>query len=211
VIDMSDEEQIEQITQQAAARYGSFEAPNRSFQSIIDRERPYRELVDDLMTHFFLNDATEWNHDVSFRYVVKDTSGCQWMLQLSMVARYGEFFSLGVTHPILLEPTATNVAGSESVIRRLLRDHDVTLLGEKIMTTAMPIKLFYTEPENVAVYQVLFSDTDILPWRAIDGIGARRSSCFCWWTARNRTDSGREGQSGGLLSTIITLRSCSLN
>ncbi len=39
---------------------------------------------------------------------------------------------------------------------------------------AMPIKLFYTEPENVAVYQVLFSDTDILPWRAIGGSSSTR-------------------------------------
>lgn len=171
---MSDDELLLRITEHAAARYGSFERPNRSFQSIVDRERPYRELVDVLLTHFFLHDATEWNHDVSFKYVINDNLNCQWMLQLSMVARYGAFFSLGATHPTLLEPAAKAAAGSESVIRRLLRDHQVTLLSGRVLTMAMPIKLFYTEPENVAVYQVLFSDTDILPWRAIGGSSSTR-------------------------------------
>jgi hypothetical protein len=38
------------------------------------------------------------------------------------------------------------------------------LLSGEILVVPIEMKLDYTDPENVRVYQALFSDTDTLPW-----------------------------------------------
>jgi hypothetical protein len=42
----------------------------------------------------------------------------------------------------------------------------VPILTSEVLKTRIPLKLFYTEPENVCIYQALFSDVDLLPWES---------------------------------------------
>jgi hypothetical protein len=53
----------------------------------------------------------------------------------------------------------------EERIVSLLAKHRFAILQRNLLEQPIALKLFNTEPENACLYQALFSDTDVLPWR----------------------------------------------
>ena len=156
---------VESVKQEIVKAYISLDNPEYAFLARGKSERPYQDLVDELLQRFFVKDSTNVNQDVSFVYllcnVVAETQA-RWMLQLSLVARYGVLFSLTEKGPELL---CSGEYGSEQ-IAHLMAKWRVPILTSEVLKTRIPLKLFYTEPENVCIYQALFSDVDLLPWES---------------------------------------------
>ncbi len=154
---------VENIKKELLAKHGSFEKPDFHFRWKALEERPYRSFVDEALTHFFIKDQTDLNQDGCFVYTILAELKPQWMIQLSMVGRYGVLFRIERNHPALINCDNQLIPG-EDVIVSLVAKHGIILLHKDILMTRVDLALDYTDPENVRVYQALFSDTDILPW-----------------------------------------------
>ncbi len=154
------------IEAQIKERYGSLKTPTFGFLDETRIGRPYQGMLDDLLLRFFVNDATNTNQDVSLVYVIRDQdnlASTQWMLQLSLVSRYGVLFALTKTQPRLL--SSDDLTSSVRQILDLAQKWKIPLLSDEVLSTPVGLSLFYTEPENVCIYQALFSDIGVLPWK----------------------------------------------
>lgn len=93
-------------------------------------------------------------------------SGGEWRLQLSFVGPYAVLMRLR-NREILEVVDSDNPKNcvTERQVIRLLANHGISLLNKENLELSVGLKLFDTEPQNVRVYQALFSDSDVLPWR----------------------------------------------
>ena len=122
------------------------------------------ELLQDLGGLFSIATETDVNSDSCL--VLRICSVDSWSLELSLVGRYAALFR-AVPGPAreLFEPTQEARSSHEKFLIELLKKHQIEILGAEILTLPFDLKHFYTDPENAKVYQALFRDMDILPWR----------------------------------------------
>ena len=158
--------QFDRIKKDLLAKHGSLEIPDFHFRWEAIETRPYRGFVDEALTHFYMKDSTDLNQDGCFVYLLLKDSNPQWMVQLSMVGRYGVVFRIEGSRILLLDESDTNRTVEETVILQLVRKHEIALLDEATLTEPVALKMDYTDQENVCIYQALFSDTDRLPWKS---------------------------------------------
>ena len=156
--------QLNKIRTDLIRNYESLENPNFNFVQNGCSKQRYNELLSDLLTHFLVKDTTNVNQDVSFVYRLVTEGGSKWIIQLSMIGSYGVLFRLEHGTRTLVCPSTLNLSSNENLVLKLLHKHGVMLLSEGVLIKPLALKLFYTEPENVRLYQALFSDVDILPW-----------------------------------------------
>jgi hypothetical protein len=157
--------QTDCILQDIMSKYGSLRDPDFGFQNQAMASRPFAPLVDELLVHFFVKDTTDPNQDASFGYTISNGEQ-RWILQLSMVGRYGVLFRAGNADPTLVEPNEVNPSPEESLILHLAKKYRVLVLGQSILTKPVPLHLFFTEPWNVRLYHALFSE-DAVRWQSV--------------------------------------------
>lgn len=137
-------------------KYGSLEQPNFSFVEKERSKNPYQKLEVLLKESFEVEDVTD---DVSFCYVIDK----KWLLQLSMVGSYAVVLGLAKrVHVVALD----TVSEAEQKLLGLLVEHGFIVFHRESLELPVNLKLFNAAPENVCLYQALFSDTDVLPWKA---------------------------------------------
>jgi hypothetical protein len=153
------------ILQDIVTKYRSLQEPDFRFQDDAMASRPFALLVDELLVHFFLKERTDPNQDASFVYAIRFDQQ-EWILQLSMVGRYGVLFRTSEAGLSLVEPNEMSTSPEELLILHLARKYRVTLLGRNVLTKPVPLRLFSTEPKNVRFYHALFSE-DRVRWQGV--------------------------------------------
>lgn len=144
--------------------YKSLEQPDFSFVSRAISSKPYDALINNLRELFDVEEITDLNDDVSFRYTVSKSNN-RWVVELSMLGLYATVLrvsQLGHTEIV----SQNSFAPEDKDVISLLLENQFVILGKDELEQPVTLKLFNTEPENTCIYQALFSDTDMLPWKA---------------------------------------------
>lgn len=144
-------------------KYGSYEEPDFRFVEYAIKNNPYQNLIESLSRHFKTIDQTDINTDVAFFYLL-DNRRKQWVLGLSMLGSYAVLLRLTNKNPKVVS-NGTKIDDDEVIILRNLEEQSVSILSQSILESPIKLRLFDTLPENVRLYQALFTDADILPWR----------------------------------------------
>lgn len=157
---------VEQLFQSIMSKYHSMENPDFHWVAEEYERRPYRELELQLMGRFSVEDITDLNNDVSCVFAISPVgSGVQWTLKVSLVGPYvillRETGARGWDVYVQGESDARSV--DECWILEACRQHAIEVLPLDILKTPIGLRLFDTDPENVRLYQALFSDNDYMP------------------------------------------------
>jgi len=144
--------------------YTSLEQPDFSFVSKAISSKPYGSLIQKIGIFFEVEEITDSNDDVSFRYLLSK-SRKQWIIELSMLGFYATVFRISDVGSIIVVTKNTSVQDEKKLVS-LLMEYRLKILEEQELEQPFPIKLSNTEVENTCIYQALFSDTDVLPWKA---------------------------------------------
>ncbi len=143
-------------------KYKSFQRPEFYFVAKAISIQPYRDTVKKLESFFEVNEITDPNDDVSFRYILR-SGNQEWVVELSMVGVFAIIFRIrdqGFVDIIDSDPTEED----EIIISEILSEADLQFFSKEELEAPIDMRLFNTNHGNVRVYQVLFSDTDMLPW-----------------------------------------------
>ncbi len=144
------------------SNYKSLREPDFSFVSNAVSARPYDSLIDKIHEFCDIEEITDTNDDVSFRYVISKSNE-QWIIELSMLGLYATVLRIFKAGDIKLVTQNASAPEDKDIVSLLLKS-DFQILGKSELEEALDLKLFNTEPGNVRIYQALFSDTDVLPW-----------------------------------------------
>ncbi len=161
---MSDNK-IDPLLKLIELKYVSLGRPDFTFVNKTIEANPYSLLLNKLKAMFEVEEITDINDDVSFNYVLS-ISGKQWVAKLSMVGPYAIVLKVLDNGDSELVMPNSSVVEEKKIISFLL-ENQLSILEQEILETSCPLKLFNTEPENVSIYQALFSDTDVLPWKSL--------------------------------------------
>jgi hypothetical protein len=165
---------IEEIKRDVLRAYGSLEKPGFEFEREQHRQRLYEPFLRDLaavllldvLGFFKIANVTDVNSDHGFVFTIQN--GGEWRLQLSFVGSYAVLMRLTGREVLeVVDSDSTKNSLVENQIIQMLASHHVSLLDEEHLETPIDLKLFDTDPPNVRVYQALFSDVDVLPWRRL--------------------------------------------
>lgn len=155
---------LQMLSETIKRAYTSLEQPDFSFVSKAILSTPYESLIQQIRSLFEVEELTDSNDDVSFRYLLSKSKD-QWIVELSMLGRYATVLRISEVGSIRVVTQNTSVQ-EEQKIFSLLMKNQFNILAQQELEQPIPLKLSSTEPENVCVYQALFSDTDVLPWKA---------------------------------------------
>lgn len=144
-------------------KYISLENPDYSFVNEITALKPYNSLIQELENSFEIEEVTDLNDDVSFRYVICKAKR-QWVIELSMLGRYATILRVSDLEPIKVVTSNTTDHEEQSIFSFLVQNQ-FEILDRQELEQPVPLKLSNTEPGNVSVYQALFTDTDVFPWK----------------------------------------------
>jgi hypothetical protein len=142
------------------ARYGSLEEPNYSFVEEVVRRQPYAQLLGALSKLADVEETTDLNNDVSFRYVLRHDSQ-SWALDVSMVGPFGLLLRLGTDREVV---TDQSDEGREREIVRTVKEAGVSLLSREVLETRIPFHRLAEESHHATIYNALISDEPLLPW-----------------------------------------------
>ncbi len=154
---------IQDLLEVIERKYKSLVRPDYSFANKAISSRPYDSMVKKLQNMFDVEEITDTNDDVSFCYMVSKSNN-QWVIELSMLGLYATLFRVSQTGRTGLVTQNTSMPEEKEIISLLL-ENQFKILNQDELEHPVALKLFNAEPENVCIYQALFSDTDILPWR----------------------------------------------
>ncbi|MCG7977441.1 MAG: hypothetical protein N0E58_04790 [Candidatus Thiodiazotropha endolucinida] len=155
---------IQILTELIAHKYKSLDEPDYSFVNKAIASKPYSSLIRVFKSIYVIEDITDINDDVSFRYLLSNSNN-KWIIELSMLGLYAVLLRAQNSGKLKLVD-ADNALSEEKEIISLLRKHQFEILMQYILEQHVVLNLFNTDTENVCIYQALFSDTDILPWKA---------------------------------------------
>lgn len=158
-------ETIQHIMTSLRESYQSLSSPRYFFVQDVVTRRPYAELELELRTAFDVEDNTDLNDDVSFVLGLRNDRG-EWVLYLSMVGPFGALLRVRDHRPP--EPVSANTVDISPDERRLLdviHKHAIEMLDQPTLELPVQMNLNNTLPGRARLFQALFSDTDILPWR----------------------------------------------
>lgn len=141
-------------------RYGSLEHPNYAFVAELVDDQPFAELVTAISNVVDVEETTDVNDDVSFRYLLADEAR-RWTLDLSMVGPYGLLMRLA---PSLIVVTDDSALGTELEIVRLLQQAGISLLSRTTLESPLPFRRLGAETEHATIYHALISDESLPPW-----------------------------------------------
>jgi len=144
--------------------YQSLERPDYSFVSKAISSKPNDLLIKKVQDLFDVEELTDTNDDVSFHYLVSKSNN-QWIIELSMLGLYATVLKILKDGHAELVASNTTIPEEKDILSLLLGSQ-YEVLEQDELEQSIALKLFNTEPENTCVYQALFSDTDVLPWKA---------------------------------------------
>lgn len=158
------ERTVEGIFAHVSDRYRSLEAPRFSFVEEALDTNPYLSLLHRVGEHFDCTEDTDPNDDVSFGYVLRKESRV-WVLRLSMVGPYAVVLRRrGDEAMEVIADECGDIVEEEERLLRLLEAEGLTTLDRDTLLRPIPLRLSNTAPEQVRLYQALFTDTDVVPW-----------------------------------------------
>lgn len=161
----------------AREKYGSLDSPDFSFvQQALD-EQSGDDLIREFEKCFRVEDYTDTNDDVAFFVgLTSRKSGRRWGLALSMVGPFATLLRVGKEGGVETVVTRSErpIDADEERLLNICEEKGFQLLDKKVLSQPVRARLFNTQPERVKLYQVLFSDVDLLPWERWDDSVVRR-------------------------------------
>jgi len=164
---------IEAVKRDISEAYGQLDKPSFEFEKEEKRRSAYEPFIRDLAANLLMDrqgffkiaSVTDLNSDHGFAFIIQGVG--EWWLQLSFVGFYAVLMRLTERgdHLEVIDPDDDKKSPVENLIISLIASSGIHLLDTDTLETPIDLKLFDTEPENVRVYQALFSDRDVLPWR----------------------------------------------
>ena len=152
----------ESILKEISLTYKSLSEPNFSFVDKAISSNPYRDIVTEIGKKFLIEDIADTNDDVSFRYKLSMKTKT-WILEISMVGPYAVLLKEKNEYEYKIVDSDLCML-EESKIISLCRQGNIVFLKRHDLEVPVDLKLFNADPENVCIYQALFSDVDVLPW-----------------------------------------------
>lgn len=147
------------------SRYGSLSEPSYAFVEEAVAARPYAALIDALSRFVRVEETTDSNDDVSFRYVLEQGRD-EWALNLSMVGPYGLLMRVAGgegAEVIAGQPAAGSTREAE--LLALIERSGIQLLSRETLERDVPLRRPGDEAEPTSLYQALISDEPLLPWQ----------------------------------------------
>ncbi len=141
--------------------YGSLAEPNYAFVEKALLAQPYARLLDGLSRLGELDETTDVNDDVSFRYVLARDDE-EWAVSLSMVGPYALLLRLPPREPPVVV-TAASGSTHEAELVELIERAGVRLLSRKALEREIPFRRPGADEESAFVYHAIISD-ESLPW-----------------------------------------------
>jgi hypothetical protein len=156
------------LIQAVRQAYGSLEEPNYSFVQSALATNPYRELIQRLAQHFTIEETTDVNDDVSFRYVLRHPPAT-WSLDLSMVGPFGLLMRLSETNEHAVVTGETELVGRrERSLAASLATAGIQLLPRSALEERIDLRRPLEDGEETLLYHALISDEPLLPWHSDD-------------------------------------------
>ncbi|MGK3985801.1 hypothetical protein WME99_22330 [Sorangium sp. So ce136] len=155
-----------QLFQAILEKYKSLENPDCHWVVKEYERNPYRGLEQYMMSRFSVEDITDLNNDVSCVLAISpEGSVAQWTLKISLVGPYAVLLrETGARGwDVYVQDESDVRSEDERWILEACRQHDVEVLRLDVLKMPIGLRLFDTDPENVRLYQALFSDNDYLP------------------------------------------------
>lgn len=157
------------LTAQVLSTYGDPSRPNYFFVARAVERDMYRPLLRAVSQRFHVRETTDLNLDVGrvLTLTHAESSDRYWVLHLSFVGPYaavltGSDAALGGALRVVDAP------GDDPAERQLfgmLESAGIAALGRDALETRVPLRLGSPFGDEVRLFQALFSDNDILPWR----------------------------------------------
>ncbi len=157
---------ITAVVEAVARRYGSVSERDYSFVIEALAARPYADLVHRLATLVDIEETTDPNDDVSFRYVVTQ-EGDAWYMSLSMVGPYGLLLRLSDrgAHEVIAD-LASAESDREAEILALLEHAGIHLLSREAAEQPITLRRPGADEDEARIYHAVISDEPLLPWQA---------------------------------------------
>lgn len=144
------------------AAYGSAREPNFTFVMRAEDAHLFDDLIGYLARRYELNETTDFNTDAG-RVVSLRSDNEELSLWLSFVGRYAVLVRVGTTFE--MGPVVTEgVTRMELDLVQVLKEHDLYMLTREQLEHPVRFALQNTSPTRARMFNVLFSDTDFLPW-----------------------------------------------
>lgn len=162
---MIDANEYQQIVDRVKEKYLSLIEPRFYFKRTAYAQRIYAHIEEEIGAIIVMEDETDINIDVSFQYVLRENKSL-WGLQLSMVGLYAAIWRVVEYGKILqvIDATTNALEPIEQRIIETLTKNNIYVLDENSLSMHIPLQLPYIDPQNVRIYQALFTELDILPW-----------------------------------------------
>lgn len=150
-----------------AKKYGSLSDPDFSWVANAYHEDPAREIREQLEQRLVVSEVTDLNSDVSIAYELSTDARlpARWTIRISLVGPYAAFIRHTPEEPraMLVDGPADCIDPVEQFVQAVLGASGVELLNRRLLSAAVPLRLFDTARDRVKVYQALFTDNDFLP------------------------------------------------
>jgi len=144
-------------------RYGSLEAPNFQWTRDAFDANPHEPIVDALRARFEVRDLTDPNDDVCVNLAIDGPGSAEWQVYVSLVGPF-----VAVTRG---DPAGARVVsgpdGGDSADQALvdaLSAAGLEVLSRAVLETPIDMPMFNAEPDDVCLFNALFTDADMRPW-----------------------------------------------
>lgn len=128
------------------------------------KARPYGPFERELQTSFEFDEDTDPDDDVSFGYVLSQ-DGTRWVLRVSMVGPFALLMKLNGDERCEVISCLDEVAvPGDRQLLEMLKRYGIVALSRDVLESPMELMLPNTSAEESQIYQVLFTDSDVLPW-----------------------------------------------
>jgi hypothetical protein len=156
---------LEMIKKDILAVYGDFMCPDYSKIQRIYDESPYSLVTEELSTIFNVEENTDLNYDVSIGL----TLCCgdeELALQLSLIGQYAVLIvsSVDGNGNMVIDSGTERKRNSEIKVLEILTRFNFDVLPSSLLSRKISFSRALSQSRDSSLYQILFSDEDILPW-----------------------------------------------
>ena len=152
---------LTQIIHDIQKQYLDLVSPNYDFVTKLYNNCPYEDVLNEIAKSFKVKDDTDLNYDVSFVYYLS-RDRTSYLLRLSMIGKYA---TLVGRDSELISTSKSHDDLEIGLIFSILHKYNIMVLDSSILLRPIKMKLFATSDENVRIYQALFEDTDVIPFK----------------------------------------------
>lgn len=143
-------------------KYGSIQTPNYSFVLDEVERNPYRSVFLGFCKRFSVSQDTDENNDVSFGYLLSNSSGVKFSARISMVAPFAYISRISADGTVSKPIARTSAKDSiELELIELIESQGIHLLDAKTMEIPLPAAKRNAKP----LYQWFFIDESDAPWK----------------------------------------------